>query len=237
VNEKFARAGASEYIRADVADTGTGIDEGTLKRIFEPFFTTKEAGKGTGLGLSTVYSIVEGHQGFVDVESELGRGTVFHVYLPASIRGVTRTEPSRHPEAEFRGKGETVLLIEDEQILRDLAATALSEAGYHVLTACDGEVGLETFAGNPGGIALILTDLGLPKLGGEELVEQLLRVNPEAKILMVSGYVEPDMKSRLLRLGAKGFIQKPYSPIEMLKKVRLSIDTPSAGLESGEAKL
>jgi PAS domain S-box-containing protein len=225
VSAKFDRADTMEYIVIDVADTGTGMDEATRRRIFEPFFTTKEKGKGTGLGLATVYGIVESHRGFIDVESRLGVGSTFHVYLPVEPRHVTRDEPTMAAEKEVPGGTETILVVEDEETLRDLVSFVLEGKGYRVLKASDGEEGLRLFTERMQDIALVLSDLGLPKISGEDLFRRMRQLKPEAKVILATGYIEPGMKSELLKAGARELIQKPYVPADVLKKIREVLDS------------
>jgi len=222
---KFDRADAMEYIVIDVADTGTGIDEATRSRIFEPFFTTKEKGKGTGLGLATVYGIVESHRGFIDVESTVGVGSTFHVYLPVEPRQVKRDELEKVAEKEIPGGTETILVVEDEETLRDLVSFVLEGKGYRVLRASDGEEGLQLFTERMQEIALVLSDLGLPKISGEDLFRRMRQLKPEAKVILATGYIEPGTKSELLKAGARELIQKPYVPAEVLKKIREALDS------------
>ena len=224
VQVKFPRASAIEYVLVDVRDTGTGMDESTKSRIFEPFFTTKQKGKGTGLGLAMVYGIVENHRGFIDVESTLGAGTTFHVYLPVQLREVKPIVFEAEREEEIPGGTETILLVEDEVMLRELAGTVLEGKGYKVLKAVDGEEAFEMYRRHADEIALVVSDLGLPKLTGEELFARIRELNTVAKVILASGYIEPELKSQLLKAGAKELIQKPYVPREILKKIREVLD-------------
>ncbi len=224
VRKRFPQADAVDYMLLSIADTGTGMDEATRLRIFEPFFTTKEEGKGTGLGLATVYGIVEGHRGFVGVSSEIGRGTTFNVYFPVPLQSVRIAETPAVFDAEVRGGTETILVVEDEELLRALLAGILESKGYHVLAACDGAEALTTFSQSDADINLVLTDLGLPRIDGEALMLGLKEINPDIRVIVVSGYVEPEQRSRLLRLGAKELISKPFRPDDLLWKVREVLD-------------
>jgi PAS domain S-box-containing protein len=224
VRKKFSEASAREYVCIAVSDTGKGMDEETKQKIFEPFFTTKERGKGTGLGLSVVYGIIKGHHGHIEVESDIGQGTTFRIYLPVTDAVAA---PAAHVEdgttPDIRGK-ETILLVEDEQNLLGLMKTALERAGYSVLTAMDGLSAIKMFSLNKERIALVLTDLGLPKLDGAAVFTALMDIDPNVKIILASGYLDPNLKSNLLRSGAKEFIQKPYSPNVVLRKIREVLD-------------
>lgn len=218
------KAAAAQYILIEVADTGAGIDETTKQKIFEPFFTTKGPDKGTGLGLSVVYGIVHAHQGFIDVASEVGKGTVFRIYLPVGRQTViSKIAPTIRFE-DIAGGTETVLLIEDEEMLRELVKAVLVSKGYTVLTAVDGGEGISIFSRHQNDIAIVVSDMGLPKLTGQEVCKKILAINPKAKIILASGFVEPNMKSELLKAGVRHFIQKPYSAEEVLQTVRSVID-------------
>lgn len=221
---KFPEATARSYVQIRIEDNGMGMDEETRRRIFEPFFTTKEIGKGTGLGLSVVYGIVQSHRGFVDVASKPKIGTTFDIYFPVyedSVEGIEVVEP---PQEEILGGTDTVLVIEDEEMLRDLLVSILESKGYKVLTARDGEEGVQTFRKHEDRIALVLSDLGLPKLSGEEIVSYIKQIDPSAKIVITSGFIDPDVRSGLESAGVRDFIQKPYRAHEVLKVVRAVIN-------------
>jgi PAS domain S-box-containing protein len=221
---RFEDAVASEYVTISVTDTGTGIDPETKRKIFEPFFTTKDAGKGTGLGLAVVYGVLKAHQGFIEVESEVGRGTTFTLYFPSSV-GLVGSEATVEVEnrADPRGS-ETILVIEDEITLRKLMTKILEAYGYRVLTAGDGIEALEQFEAHRKEIALVLSDMDLPKLDGSEVFSLMRLHDPSVKVILVSGYLEPQFKAELLKSGAKGFVQKPYTPADVLKKIREVLD-------------
>jgi two-component system cell cycle sensor histidine kinase/response regulator CckA len=229
LRSKFADASDSEYVCLEVTDTGIGMNESTKKKMFEPFFTTKELGKGTGLGLAVVYGVITGHHGFIDVESEPGKGTTFRVYLPQSSNKVVALEQSK-PEDKSLSKGsETILVIEDEENLLDLMTTILVRSGYTVISARDGVEAIERFEKHRKEIALVLTDMGLPKLDGSEVVSALILRDPNVKVILASGYLEPQLKSELLKSGARDFVQKPYVPEEVLKKIRQVLDLKQGG--------
>jgi two-component system, cell cycle sensor histidine kinase and response regulator CckA len=227
LRKKFSEASAPEYVCIAVSDTGKGMDEETKQKIYEPFFTTKERGKGTGLGLSVVYGILKSHHGHIEVESDIGQGTTFRLYLPVTEALATPPLPREDgTPTDIRGK-ETILLVEDEQNLLGLMKTALERAGYAVLTAMDGLSAIKTYSLNKDKIALVLTDLGLPKLDGAAVFTSLMEIDPKVKIILASGYLDPTLKSNLLRSGAKEFIQKPYSPNVVLRKIREVLDAAS----------
>lgn len=218
-------ANAREYVEIVVRDNGAGMDKATLQKIFEPFFTTKGIGKGTGLGLSVVYGIVQTHQGFIDVISEPGHGTGVTVYLPVEEEELVDAPVQADSDAEIvPGGSETLLLVEDEESLRRLVQAVLQSKGYRVLTASNGEEAIETYLNHRNEISVVICDLGLPKLGGDEVFKKIRDANRDVKIIMASGFVDPKVKSELAGAGMKYFIQKPYVPDEVLRKIRQVID-------------
>jgi two-component system cell cycle sensor histidine kinase/response regulator CckA len=214
--QTFVRPG--RYVLLSVRDTGMGMDKETQSRIFEPFFTTKEKGKGTGLGLSTVYGIVKQSGGYVMVQSEEQRGTTFHIYLPR-VDGVI--EKHAPPVAHAaRGGTETVLLVEDEESVRQLVRDTLSAKGYRVVEAENGEAGIAAAARHDGSIDLVITDVVMPGMGGRELVRQLLQLRPDAKVLYLSGYTEDAILSDGTIEHGAAFLQKPFTLQALSRKVR-----------------
>ncbi len=208
-----------EYVVIRVADTGQGMDEQTRQHIFEPFFTTKEFGQGTGLGLAIVYGVVEKHGGHVTVESVLGRGTAFSVYLP---RGESAESPSRRrePRSDVPRGRERILLVEDEEPVRALAVRILERQGYVVLSARDGEEALAISRSDPKEIALLVTDIVMPKINGRRLAADITAQRPELRVLLVSGYT--NNRSAI----GEPFLSKPYTPESLAKKVREVLDAP-----------
>jgi two-component system cell cycle sensor histidine kinase/response regulator CckA len=221
---KHANAIEEKYIHVMVSDTGKGMDEATRSRIFEPFFTTKERGKGTGLGLSVVYGVVDSHSGFIDVESEVGHGTTFNLYFPILPLRVEPSLPHQQESSQIVGGREAVLVVEDEEMLLESVTQVLEAKGYQVLTAADGTEGLEIYSRHRDDVAVVLMDMGLPKLGGWEVFQKMKAVNPRVKVVLASGYLDPYIKSEMLKAGAKDFIQKPYVPEQILTRVRRVID-------------
>ena len=224
LHEHFPNALDEHYVRVSVGDTGPGMDEHTKRRIFEPFFTTKGVGRGTGLGLAVVYGVVDGHHGFVTFDSEIGQGTTFHLCFPVPKGEIIAKGAGVGMEQEIKGGTETILVVEDEEMLTTLLENLLTSKGYEVLTAGDGAKALDLYRKERGRIDLVLTDLGLPKLGGWELVKEIRKVNPETKVIVASGYFDPDVRLEMVKSGAKDFVQKPYLLHEVLKRVRDVID-------------
>ena len=216
-------AGGHDYIELSVSDTGVGMDEETKSRIFEPFFTTKPEGKGTGLGLATVYGIVQSHGGFIDVSSVPGNGTTFSVHFAAERGTDESADNLTGSEGSAVGGSETILVVEDEPGLRDYVQDLLMSEGYKVLTAQDGERAISIFI-NQSNINLILSDIGLPKIGGIDLLETVKVINPDTRIILASGFVEENERRRMEEKGVKAFIQKPYQREELLKKIRSVLD-------------
>lgn len=214
--QQFIRPG--RYVMLSVSDTGMGMDKETQSRIFEPFFTTKEKGKGTGLGLSTVYGIVKQSGGYVIVQSEKGHGSSFHIYLPQA-QGVAEKQTVPVADAALGGT-ETILLVEDEESVRQLVRDTLVSKGYQLLEAESGEGGLAAAVGHKGKIDLVITDVVMPGMGGRELVKQLVKARPGTKVLYLSGYTEDAITSDGSIEGGTAFLQKPFSLQHLSRKVR-----------------
>jgi signal transduction histidine kinase/ActR/RegA family two-component response regulator len=242
---------AGRYVLLSVSDTGAGMDDETRERIFEPFFTTKGQGEGTGLGLATVYGIVQQSGGHIQVESELGRGTTFRIYFPVAIgeeavpprpsaQRLTPLSVQATPESGKRTlgidnylrseSGETVLLVEDGEALREVLQRVLEELGYRVLTASDGEEGLGVSARYEGPIHILVTDVVMPNLGGREMALELWRTRPETRVLFMSGYTEDAILHQSLRRTTVGFIGKPFRPDVLAAKVREMLDAARSTL-------
>ncbi|MGC8654280.1 MAG: hybrid sensor histidine kinase/response regulator [Candidatus Kryptoniota bacterium] len=224
IKDEFPQGEAGEYVLITVSDTGIGMDRGTLTRIFEPFFTTKGRDRGSGLGLSVVYGIVKAHHGFIDVRSEVGKGTTFLLYFPIPPQVIGPVSSSFEQIREIRGGSETLLIVEDEEALQEFVKTVLEDNGYKVILAGNGKEAIETYRKNQEDIALILTDVGLPEMSGTELLLEIKRLNPFAKVIVASGYLEPEMKQGVLEAKADAFLQKPYLANELLMRIREVID-------------
>jgi Signal transduction histidine kinase len=222
---RFLKAIQPFYVVVEVRDTGSGMDEETQKRIFEPFFTTKDIGKGTGLGLSVVFGIMESHGGFIDVASRVGHGTTFSLYFPVNSPAMSGLESDKGTRQESRGGTETVLVVEDEESLRDSSKLNLSLQGYTVLTAEDGNQAIEVYRNHWKDIAIVVCDFGLPRMDGREVLKNLKTINPAVKFVLASGYIDPEEKSEILEEGAKDFLQKPYVANDLMWKIRDVIDS------------
>ncbi len=218
-----AQAGPAVCLR--MTDTGCGMDAATLARIFEPFFTTKEVGKGTGLGLATVYGIVKRHGGWIEVASEVGWGTTFAIFLPASTGPVEAQAPAKAPASEVTTGTETILVVEDEPVLRDMAHVILEDCGYKILEAPSGRKAIDVWNQHSGAIDLLLTDMVMPEgISGMDLAQRLQANNPKLKIVFASGYSMDDLDTTFLRQGNAAFLQKPYTHATLAKAVRDCLD-------------
>ena len=217
---------SGNWVCLSVSDTGTGITEDVRLRLFEPFFTTKGE-EGTGLGLAQVYGIVRQHDGHIGVETEISRGTTFRVYLPACDKG-EMGEDSRGMLVAPRGRGETILFVEDEEKLREVGRVILESLGYQVLVAGNGSEALEVYravcAEGASEIDLVITDVVMPEMGGKALVHELKKVSPDVKVLAISGYVLKDELHALRESGILGTIQKPFEVDALAAATRQALD-------------
>ena len=221
--ERHHRLPPGHYVLLAVSDTGVGMDAATQKHLFEPFFTTKEVGKGTGLGLATVYGIVKQSGGYIWVYSEQGHGTTVKVYLPR-VAGAAEPLPAAEAAPELRRGTETVLLVEDAAPVRTLARKSLESCGYRVLDAADGRAALELSAGHAGGIDILVTDVVMPGMSGRELAERLAPLRPGMRVLYTSGYTDDAMVHQGVLRSGVAFLQKPFVPESLARKVREVLD-------------
>ncbi|MEK9133353.1 MAG: ATP-binding protein, partial [Pseudomonadota bacterium] len=207
------------YVMLAVSDTGFGMDAETQKHIFEPFFTTKEKGKGTGLGLATVYGIVKQSGGYVWVYSEVGKGTTFKVYLPRVPDAIASAGHKTQPSRSVLGS-ETILLVEDDALVRTLTMKVLQGGGYTVLAAPNGDDAIRIFRTHPSPIHLIVSDVVMPFVSGREMAASLVALNPDVKVLFMSGYTDDTIvRHGVVEMGVP-FLQKPFTPTGLLRKVR-----------------
>jgi PAS domain S-box-containing protein len=232
IDEQFAAtsqdAKAGTYVLLQVADTGCGIPPEVRERIFEPFFTTKEVGKGTGLGLSTVHTVVKNHAGFLIVDSDVDRGSTFKIFLPADpAYRAPGSDPSFPPHLP-RGKGELVLVIDDEASIREITQQTLEAFGYRVITACDGAAAVALYAKQAHDVALVLTDMMMPIMDGAATIHVLKCINPSVSIIAASGLELTENIAKATGAGVHDFLQKPYTAQTLVRRVRDVIDRPAS---------
>ena len=209
------------YVRLTVKDTGHGMDEETMEKIFDPYFTTKEKGVGTGLGLAVVHGIVEKHGGAITVESEPGKGSVFHIFLP-SLR--TEEAVERPAREEIPRGDERILLVDDEQTLVDMGKQMLVRLGYHVETRTSAMDALALFRKRPSRYHLVITDLTMPNMTGEKLAVELMRIRPDIPVILFTGYSEADLGKRAKGIGIRAVVMKPVVIAELAKAIRRALD-------------
>ena len=226
---------AADYVRIDITDTGTGIPADIREKIFEPFFSTKEVGKGTGLGLSTVYGIVKQTGGFIYVDSEEGKGTSFHIFLPRhhaeqeaqveapaealAANGAAKDAATEAKRADFTGQG-TILLVEDEEGLRSLNARGLRSRGYSVIEASNGVEAMEALEEKNGAVDLVVSDVVMPEMDGPTLLKEMRGRNPDLKIIFVSGYAEDAFEKSLPENEQFAFLPKPFTLAQLVAAVK-----------------
>lgn len=220
--KRFPEAELRPYAAVSVTDTGIGMDESIRARVFEPFFSTKSLDQGTGLGLAVVYGIVNNHKGHIEVDSVSGKGSTFRIYLPVSStpQASEAAEMVEDPPktSSSPGKG-TILFVEDEELLLELAVTTLESHGHQVIGARNGLEALEIYQRERGRICLVLSDLGLPKLGGLELLQKIRSLEPGVRVIITTGYVPPDVRGKLIAAGAAEILEKPYQTEALLQAI------------------
>ncbi|MFI5251277.1 MAG: PAS domain S-box protein [Bacteroidota bacterium] len=221
---RFHDASVDRYVEVSLSDTGMGMSEEMKNRIFEPFFTTKDKGKGTGLGLAVVYGVVMSHKGFISVDSEYGKGSMFHLYFPVPPASEIANQPEDKIQEEISGGAETILIVEDEEFLVEFMQSVLEGSGYHILVARDGESAVGLYREQRKTIDLVISDLGLPRLSGRDVFLRLKEINPAIRLIVASGYIEPEVRLEMSRAGAKDFLQKPYQVASILRSVRKALD-------------
>jgi CheY-like chemotaxis protein len=205
------------YVKVSVTDTGVGIDRDIIERIFEPFFTTKDVGKGTGLGLASAYGIIKNHNGIIRVYSEMNHGTTFNIYLPASdLAEVKETEISN----EMVKGNEAILLVDDEEGTIQVEELMLKELGYQVVPAMSGKEAIKLYQEKMINLDLVALDMIMPEMNGKDTYDALKKINPEVKVLLVSGYSLNKQIEELMDLGCNGFIQKPFDIVQLSQKLR-----------------
>ena len=209
------------FVKLSVTDTGVGMSPETQKRIFEPFFSTKEKGMGTGLGLASAYGIIKNHRGIITVYSEVGHGTTFNIYLPASDKTVEKEAPQSR---ELRRGNETILLVDDEDITVEVGEEILVELGYKVFTARNGVEALSVYKANASDIDMIILDMIMPDMGGGKTYDELKKIDPDIKVLLSSGYSISGEASEILERGCNDFIQKPFNMKQLSEKMRRILD-------------
>ncbi|MBI4444207.1 MAG: response regulator [Acidobacteria bacterium] len=232
LDESYARTHATvlpgPYIMLAVTDSGIGMDKKTQSHMFEPFFTTKEKGKGTGLGLATIYGIVKQSGGYIWVYSEPGRGTTFKIYLPRLEAGIQEVRVEKASPSLLKGE-ETILVVEDEGMIRELACLFLQESGYKVLDAANGAEAMEVSKRHPGPIQLLMTDAVMPGMNGRELAQTLRQMRAETKVLYVSGYTDDSVLRNGLLESGTAFLQKPFTRDALARKVREVLKSGKGG--------
>ena len=209
------------YVKISVTDTGVGMDRAIQKKIFDPFFTTKEMGRGTGLGLASAYGIIKNHSGFINVYSEKGHGTTFNIYLPASEKEIM--EDKKSAGDTLKGT-ETVLFVDDEDMIIEVAGELFEQLGYKVLTAGSGKEAIEIYEKNKEQIDIVLLDMIMPDMSGSDTYDSLKEINPDINVLLSSGYSINGQATEIIDRGCSGFIQKPFKMKELSQKLREVLD-------------
>jgi two-component system cell cycle sensor histidine kinase/response regulator CckA len=219
---RLAGSRPGTYAQLTISDTGHGMDSETIGRAFEPFFTTRGLSQRSGLGLSMVHGILEKHRGFIACESKPGEGTTFRVFLPAMTDRLKEEVPAEAGQGPRVGS--TILLVDDEQTIRELGGRILRRVGYEVVVAADCRQALEIYRQQQGAVALVILDLIMPGMSGNQCLEELLRIDPDVKVIVSSGHAEEGDQQGFLDKGVKGFIPKPFLVTELIEAVRKVLD-------------
>jgi signal transduction histidine kinase/ActR/RegA family two-component response regulator len=210
-----------QYVKVSITDTGSGMDEVTQKQVFNPFFTTKEKGRGTGLGLASAYGIIKNHEGMITVYSKVGHGTTFNIYLPASDKEAHRDVSLK--DAIIKGS-ETILLVDDEEMIIDVTQTILERLGYRVVVAREGQEAVKKIADIGKKIDLVILDMIMPGMDGGTTFDRIREIQPRIPVLLSSGYTADGQAHKIMSKGCNGFIQKPYDISELSNKIRYVLD-------------
>ncbi len=219
IGAEIHRPKSGNYVKLVVTDTGTGMEEKTLERIFDPFFTTKEIGQGTGLGLASAYGIIKAHGGYIDVQSEKGKGTSFKIYLPAT-KAVVRNQGAVVREEQLLMRHKTILLVDDEELVLEVSQEMLKAMDYDALTAKGGEEAMEVYKKCRDTIDLVLLDMVMPDMGGSKVYDRLKEMNPDVKVLLSSGYSINGEATEIMARGCNGFIQKPFNFKDLSQEIK-----------------
>jgi CheY-like chemotaxis protein len=215
------------YLEIDITDTGCGMNHETCKRIFEPFFTTKERGKGTGLGLATALGTIEQHGGIINVHSRVGQGTSFHIFLPLS--SLTENPPELGVKTTLISGQGTILLIDDDEIMRITASAILESLGYEIITADNGQTGTEEFKVNAERIDLVILDMIMPVMNGRDCFKAIRALDPDSRIILTTGFSNQDDVDDMKKEGLCGIIHKPYLSATLSQAVHDALNSPSLG--------
>jgi two-component system cell cycle sensor histidine kinase/response regulator CckA len=222
IQSKVYEPKPGEYVLLRVSDTGSGMNEETRRRLFEPFFTTKAMGRGTGLGLASTYGIVKGHGGYIDVESQEGKGSTFRIFFPATKKEIEHTV---YFSGDLVTGSGTILLVDDEELVLATAAKVLKRLGYTVIEARSGQEVVEVYRGNKDRVDMVVLDMIMPEMGGGEVFDKIKEINPDVKVLLSSGYSIDSQAKEILARGCRGFIQKPFSVKEFSSAVKAVFDS------------
>jgi CheY-like chemotaxis protein len=224
IKNKFGLESDLSYVGVSVTDTGMGMDQSMIAKIFNPFFSTKERGKGTGLGLAIVHGIIKNHRGFIDVDTARGKGTTFTLFFPSMP--IQENARNTGELSSVENYTESILIVDDEKLLRETLSEYLTASGYSVLTAANGKEALKLFEVCYGSINLVVTDLGMPEMGGEELFRHLRAIDENAKVLVSSGYLDSTTKNELLKMGIKDVLTKPFKMQDIRAAIKKALGHP-----------